>query len=100
MRRYAEMSRRVPRGDVGPWRDGEPDNGPPRDQGARGRENARGYAEQPRYDGQGQRYEGQGPRYDQQRDWYDEQRERYDGQPERYEVPRPGPGDPAYGDPP
>jgi hypothetical protein len=143
------MSRRVPRGDVGPWRDGEPDNGPPRDQGARGRENARGYAEQPRYDGQGeryvdqrqrydgqgprhdgqrqpydgqgprhdgqrqpydgqrqpydgqrQRYEGQGPRYDQQRDWYDEQRERYDGQPERYEVPRPGPGDPAYGDPP
>jgi hypothetical protein len=172
------MSRRVPRGDVGPWRDGEPDNGPPRDQGARGYENTRGYAEQPqydgqrqqydgqgqrynggqgqqyngqrqqynggqgqqyngqgqqyngqgqqydgqgeryngqtrqsqrydgqthqaqRYDGQGQQYDGQGQRYDQQREWYDEQRERYDGQRERYEVPRPGPGDPAYGQPP
>ena len=137
------MSRRVPRGDVGPWRDGEPDNGPSWDQGARGQENGqgstRGYAEQPRYDGQGarygdqrqgydgqrprpngqsQRYEGQGPRYDgqgpawpagtsrddgqrqrydQQREWYDEQRGRYDGQRGRYEVPRPGPGDPAYG---
>jgi hypothetical protein len=129
------MSRRVPRGDVGPWRDGEPENGPPWDQGAHGRENTRGYAEQPRYDGQGgrsdeqrqpydgqgptwpagtsrydgqrqrhdgqgPRYEGQGPRYEGQRQRYDEQREWYDEQRERYEVPRPGPGDPAYGHPP
>src|SRR5579863_68820 len=64
MRRYAEMSRRVPRGDVGPWRDGEPENGPPWDQGARGQENTRGYAEQPRYDGQGGRYDEQRQPYD------------------------------------
>jgi Phosphodiester glycosidase len=122
------MSRRVPRGDVGPWPDGEPESGRPWDQGARGRENTRGNAEQPRYDGQRQRYDGQGERYDRQRQRYDgqgerydgqrqrydgqgerhdgqrqrydEQREWYDGQRERYEVPRPGPGDPAYGQPP
>ena len=101
------MSRRVPRGGVGPWPDGEPEGGPPWDQGARGQENTRGYAEQPRYDGQGPQYNGQGPRhngqrqrYNGQRERYDEQRERYDGPRERYEVPRPGPGDPAYGHPP
>jgi hypothetical protein len=146
------MSRRVPRGDVGPRRDGEPDNGAPWDQGARGFEDTRGYAEQPRYDGQrqrqdgqrqpyngqrqpyngqgqrydgpthqaqrydgqtqrmdgqrqrydgqGQRYDGQGQRYDEQREWYDEPRGRFDGQRERYEARRPGPGDPAFADPP
>ncbi len=84
------MSRRVPRGDVGPWRDGEPENGPPWDQGAHGRENTRGYAEQPRYDGQRQRHDGQGERYDGQRQRAtasassgDGQGERHDGQRER-----------------
>ena len=74
------MSRRVPRGDVSPGRDREPDSGPQRwDQDAHGWENARGYAEQPRYE---------------------DPRERYEDKRERYEVPRPGPGDPAYGLPP
>jgi hypothetical protein len=103
------MSRRVPRGDVGPRRDGEPDNGPPRDQGARGRENARGYAEQPRYDGQDERYgdqrqgydgqvprhngqrrphEGQGPGYNGQGPTGPAGPSRYDGQRQRYDEQR------------
>jgi hypothetical protein len=115
------MSRRVPRGDVGPGWDG-PDNRPRQwDQDPRGWENTRRYAEQPRFEDQrghyedqrGRyqdprgyyenprgRYEDQRGQYEDQRGQYEDQRGQYEDQRVGYEARRPGPGDPAYGLPP